>query len=186
MSDPRSTSLEMRRQTAKNREPGEGHSRQVRTQRPSSLYRRSPGQGPFQGRGQTPLSARSDLPRATWVQALICTVNRMKEQVKRMLSLSQSLQTARSQTRKVHRLHLCQVSPGAAQEEMTGGAGISLTLEVWRDWLSDNIRFTCSFIPLTVQMRACTQVAQGRSDLAERQETVGSAHGLGRDPAQGT
>ncbi|KAM7235007.1 hypothetical protein CapIbe_013827 [Capra ibex] len=40
MSDPRSTSLEMRRQAAKNREPGEGHSRQVRTQRPSSLYRR--------------------------------------------------------------------------------------------------------------------------------------------------
>ena len=58
-------------------------------------------------------------------------------------------------------------------------------LAVWRDWLSD-ICFTCSFIPLTVQMRACTHVAQGRSDLAERQETVGSAHGLGRDPAQGT
>lgn len=42
-------------------------------------------------------------------------------------------------------------------------------LAVWRDWLSDNIRFTCSFIPLTVQMRAYTQVARGRSDLAERQ-----------------
>ncbi|XP_043341329.1 uncharacterized protein DKFZp434B061-like isoform X1 [Cervus canadensis] len=36
MSDPRSTSLETGRQTAKSREPGEGHSRQVRTQRPSS------------------------------------------------------------------------------------------------------------------------------------------------------
>ena len=45
------------------------------------------------------LSARSDLPCATWVQALICTVNGMKEQVKQM-SLSQSLQTARSQRRK--------------------------------------------------------------------------------------
>ena len=78
-------------------------------------------------------AARSDLPRATWVQALICTVNRMKEQVKQMLSLSQSLQTARSQTRKVHRLHLCQASPGSAQEEMTGGAGISLSLE-GRGW----------------------------------------------------
>lgn len=30
---------------------------------------------------------------------------------------------------KVHRLHLCQVSPGAAQEEVTGRAGISLSLE---------------------------------------------------------
>lgn len=59
-------------------------------------------------------------------------------------------------------------------------------LTVWRDWLSDNIHFTCSFILLTVQIRACTQVAQGRADLAERQETVGSAHSLGRDPAQGT
>ena len=82
------------------------------SQHPPPHILRSPGQGPFQGRGQTPLSARSDLPRATWVQALICTVNRMKEQVKRMLSLSQSLQTARSQTRKVHRLHLCWGSPG--------------------------------------------------------------------------
>ncbi|XP_061016549.1 uncharacterized protein LOC133069254 isoform X1 [Dama dama] len=36
MSDLRSTSLETGRQTAKSREPGEGHSRQVRTQRPSS------------------------------------------------------------------------------------------------------------------------------------------------------
>lgn len=30
---------------------------------------------------------------------------------------------------KVHRLHLCQVSSGAAQEEVTGRAGISLSLE---------------------------------------------------------
>ena len=65
------------------------------SQHPPPHILRSPGQGPFQGRGQTPLSAWSDLPRATWVQALICTVNRMKEQVKQMLSLSQSLQTAR-------------------------------------------------------------------------------------------
>ena len=40
MSDTRSTSLEMRRQTAKSLEPGESHSRQVRTQRPSSPCRR--------------------------------------------------------------------------------------------------------------------------------------------------